>query len=185
MPNVQFKRMLPSALLAPSASTNSLPPRHTFPPGQNLTLRSPTTNGIPPPRFQWFWNNQALSWQTNAWLSLVGLQGTNSGYYSVIVSKGLGEVFHTTEVSMEPPIVLTVEPQLQQGQLRLHLPAVPAVTNALGAVTRPVVLIETTSNLGDPNSWRAIYLHINTASPIVWAAPATNVLQFYRARRLP
>ena len=45
--------------------------------------------------------------------------------------------------------------------------------------------VSVTSNLGDPASWRAIYLHTNTASPIVWAAPATNVLQFYRARRLP
>ena len=39
--------------------------------------------------------------------------------------------------------------------------------------------------MGDTNSWRAVYVHTNTASPIVWAAPATNGLQFYRALKLP
>ena len=153
-----------------------------------MILQAPTTNGIPPPHFQWYYNNLVLLAQTNVWLTLNQLQGTNSGVYSVIVSNGLGQASHTTQIDVDEPLFLTVEPHLSQGLLRLHL---PAVTNAAGvnytvsAGLSLGVMLEASDNVGDPASWRPVYLHTNQMSGVTWESVLTNRVQFYRARRWP
>ncbi len=171
----------PSAVTTPS-------PHYQLIPGASVLLQAPTTNGIPPPHFQWFRNNLLLAGQTNVWLSLNQLLSTNSGFYTVTVSNGLGEVSHTTQIDVDEPLLLSVVPSLSQGLLRLHLPAVTNTAGANGPFSGAFslgVLLETTSDLGDPFSWGAVYLHTNEVSGITLEARMTNGFQVFRTRRYP
>jgi len=98
------------------------------------------------------------------------------------VDNGIGAVTHTTQVDVEEPVLLTVEPNLNQGLFRLHL---PAVTPSDPAAFIAGVMLEVTSDLGDPSSWRPVYLHTNQVSGMTWEAPTTNALQFFRVRPWP
>ena len=103
----------------PPSTTNSLPPRYSLKPGESLMLRSPATNGFPPPHFQWHRNGQPIAGATNAALSLNNLQSTNSGYYTVVVSNAVGSLTYGTDVAVETPAVLRAELKLTDKKLKL------------------------------------------------------------------
>ena len=106
----------------PPSTTNSLTPRYSLTLGASLTLRSPATNGVPPPRFQWHRNGQPISGATNAALSLNNLQSTNGGYYTVVVSNAVGSLTYGTDVAVETPTVLRAELKLADKKFKLWLP---------------------------------------------------------------
>ncbi len=78
---------------APSAPIISANPQsQTNSPGQSVTF-TVVAGGSTPFSYQWYFNtNTPIANATNAFLTLAGVQATNAGIYSVIVSNSAGSV---------------------------------------------------------------------------------------------
>jgi hypothetical protein len=74
--------------------------------GSDLILTA-TASGTEPISYQWFWNGQELSGETNSTLSISGVTTENAGNYSVRVSNGFG-----TAASDPAPVNVLVPPQI-------------------------------------------------------------------------
>ncbi len=156
--------------LPPSAATNSLPPRHAFLPGQSLTLRSPATNGLPPPRFQWLWNGSPIVGATNALLTLTNLQSAQVGFYTVVVSNALGILTYATDLSLEVP-TFQAELTLTNKTLRLWLPT----------TTNQITIVETSTNL---LNWTPVYFYAPPQNNYFDLSITNAAQQFFRTRSI-
>jgi uncharacterized delta-60 repeat protein len=155
----------------PSTATNPQP-RQIAHSGDNVLLRAWSTNGIPPPRFQWFWNGRAINGATNATYSLNGLQLTNAGFYTVIVSNALGAVTYGTDVGIE---ITALQPELRLNDkvLRLWL---PTGTNVQSTVEASSDLIH----------WAPLFPYSPLAPNSFLDLSFTNSsMQFFRTRNGP
>ena len=140
--------------------------------GDNVILRAPSTNGIPPPRYQWLYNGTLIFGETNSVLSLSRLQATSGGQYSVVISNALGRVIHTANLTIEAPY-LQAEPRVGSGTYRVWLPP----------LTNQSVLLEMSTDL---EQWVPIYLHPAPVPAPYLDFPTTNTsLQFFRTRPWP
>lgn len=86
------------------------PGNQTVTPGQTASF-SVSANGTAPLSYQWNFNGDALTGQTNDALSVTDVQGTNAGSYTVVVSSPAGTVTSqraTLTVALPPTI--TVQP---------------------------------------------------------------------------
>ncbi len=156
--------------LPPSAGTNSLAPQHTFLRGESLTLRSPATNGLPPPRFQWLWNGSPLAGATNASLTLTNLQPAQVGFYTVVVSNALGTLTYATDLGVEVP---TFQAELTRTNktLRLWLPT----------VTNQTTVVETSTNL---LNWTPVYFYAPPQNNYFDLSITNAAQQFFRTRSI-
>ncbi len=156
----------------PPPASSMTPERRTARPGEALVLRAISTNGVPPPRYQWRWNGKILAGATNDFLSLGNLQGTSAGQYSVVVSNALGVVTNIADLMVEVPY-LSAEPKPAEGIYRLHLPS----------LTNQTVVLEVSADL---QNWIPFYLHPAPVPAPYLDLPATNYsFQFFRARPWP
>ena len=136
------------------------PPVDLMPPvGGRVELRAGTTNGVPPPVYQWFFNQLRLAGATNVMLVLTNLQTSQSGVYSVSASNFAG-------VILEPNAVLTVSAPW------FLLSNAAATANGFGfwisgSTGRAVVVQATTNLLPDGQTiWAPLLTHPMTNSPV-------------------
>jgi hypothetical protein len=127
--------------------------------------------GSGPLEYQWFDNGVAIDGATNQSLTFTGIQPTNSGLYTVVVSNAFGATTNTPEqVVVEPAGV--------------SLGLSPTVT--ITGVTGNTYAIQRSPNLADTNAWTTI-TNLTLTQPVqIWtdtninAQLPANPLQFYR-----
>ncbi len=96
---------------APVAVTISTQPTsQTVTVGGSATF-SVTASGTPPLAYQWRYNGTSISGATNPSLSLAGVQSTQAGTYSVIVTNGAGSMTSSTALLTVQAIVTTALPR--------------------------------------------------------------------------
>jgi uncharacterized delta-60 repeat protein len=103
----------------------------------NLAAR---VTGYPPPTYQWFVNGNAIAGCTNSVLSLSGVQASNIGAYTLVVSNAAGAI-------TSAPIMLNVIPIVE----RRPVPGVE-VTGEVGSSLH----VEYTDALGSPANWETM-----------------------------
>jgi len=138
--------------------------------GQSATL-SMAAWGTGPLSYQWFDNGVAILNATNQTLNLSGIQSTNAGLYSVVVSSPLGSVTNAPE-------------QVIVELAGVSLGFSPTLT--ISGVTGYSYIIQGSTNLGNANGWvtltnltltQPVQLFIDTT---VDASSPFNSQHFYR-----
>jgi len=135
-------------------------------------ILSVTAWGTGPLSYQWFDNGVAINNATNSTLSFTGIQPTNSGLYTVVVTSPLGSVTNT------PEQVVVNAAGVAFGGLY------PSVL--IQGVVGYIYVIQDTTNLADTNAWvtvanltltqtNQLFVDTNTDASL----PA-NPLRFYR-----
>ena len=126
--------------------------------------------GSGPFSYQWFYDGVAIDNATDSTLTLAGIQFTNAGLYSVVVSNSVGSVTNTPEqVIVEPSGV--------------SIGLSPTIT--ISGVVGYTYAIQRTPNLGDTN-WVTLTNITLTAPVQIWVDTSINVSlpgnpqQYYR-----
>jgi hypothetical protein len=139
--------------------------------GYTNTL-SVTAWGTGPLSYQWFDNGVAITNATNSTLNFTGIQPTNSGLYTVVVTSPLGSVTN-------PPEQVVVNPAgVAFGGIY------PSVI--IQGVVGYTYVIQNNANLANANSWVTLTNLILTQPIQLWvdtntdAALPANPLRFYR-----
>jgi hypothetical protein len=139
--------------------------------GYTNTL-SVTAWGTGPLSYQWFDNGSAIANATNSTLSFIGIQLTNAGLYTVVVTSPLGSVTNTPEQVVVNPAGFTF------GGIY------PSVI--IQGVVGYNYLIQDNTNLANTNSWVTL-TNLTLTQPIqLWvdtntdASLPANPLRFYR-----
>jgi hypothetical protein len=127
--------------------------------------------GTGPLSYQWFDDGNAITNATNQALTLTNIQFTNAGLYSVVVSSALGSATNA-------PAPVTVEPA------GISLGLAPTVT--ISGVVGYSYIIQSTTNLGNQNSWITM-TNLTLTQPVqIWvdtntdASLPANPLRFYQ-----
>jgi probable HAF family extracellular repeat protein len=138
--------------------------------GATAVLRV-TAWGTGPLSYQWFFDGSAISGATYPSLVLSGIQFSNAGLYSVVVSNTVGSVTN-------PPAQVTVIPAGCSFGLS------PTIT--ISGVVGISYVVQRTSNLNDANSWVTM-ANLTLANPTqIWvdtnmdASLPANPQNFYR-----
>jgi alpha-tubulin suppressor-like RCC1 family protein len=97
-------------------------------------------NGFPPLKYHWYFGGTALAGETNRYLSLTALQGSQSGAYTVKVSNAAGST--TSQTAM-----LSVLPSLD-----VHMVPAVALTGDVGVAYR----IEYVNAVGPVGDWQEL-----------------------------
>jgi hypothetical protein len=146
--------------------------------GSNLTLPA-NASGQPPVAYQWFFDGQPVSGETNWVLSLNNLQPTNSGIYSVIVSNPAGMATNQTglDVFVRPDI-------LTGGTNAIHFDGAGRFSFGFLAQSGANYVIEYANTLGSSN-WTVLTNIAGTAPSVTIVDPASPVdwTRFYRIRK--
>jgi len=119
--------------------------------------------------YQWYFNGAAIPDATSSNLVLSSIQFTNAGSYSVVVSSPYGSVTNTSEAVVVNPANTSVE-----------FCANVVIQGTVGYT----YTIESTTNLGDPNSW-LVQTNLTLTQPIeFWDDTSVDVhsnpQKFYR-----
>jgi hypothetical protein len=128
--------------------------------------------GTGPLSYQWFDNGSAITDATNETLTLAGVQLTNAGLYSVVVSSALGSVTNTPEQVVVNPAGVSF------GGIY------PSVI--IQGVIGYNYIIQSTTNLSETNSWLTTANLILTQPVQLWidtntdASLPANPNRFYR-----
>ena len=156
-----------------SPTLTSMSPNSFVRPNANVTF-SVGAYGTPPLAYQWQLNGTNLLNKTNAFLSLTGVQPTNSGMYSVIVTNGYGTA--------------STNAALWVGQFALNSSSTNLVFSTNGfrlqldgvLTTNPVVIYGST----DLVSWLPLFTNSATTGSVQFLdVAATNLpARFYRAQ---
>ena len=110
--------------------------------------------------YQWYFNGTAIAGATNTTLPLGGIQFTNAGQYSVVVSSSLGSVTNT-------PYQVVVNP----ANISLGLFAGVIIQGTVGYS----YTIQATTDLSTTNSWATV-TNITLTSPIqIWNDNSSDV----------
>ncbi|HEY2953073.1 MAG TPA: immunoglobulin domain-containing protein, partial [Verrucomicrobiae bacterium] len=132
--SVQMQWRLGFVPAVQSPSAGSL----TYRLGDNVTLSIASSNGVPPPDFQWRRNDLGIAGATNAILDLGAIQAGQAGTYSVVVSNYAGAVTSlVAQITVEVPLHVHVALERVGNLLRVHIN---------GTASQGVVL-QTTSDL--------------------------------------
>jgi pectate lyase len=154
------------------------PQSQTYTAGQNATF-TVAAGGSAPFSYQWYYNtNSGIPNATNAFLTLVNIQATNTGTYSVTVSNVAGSVTSASAlltVSAGTP----ARPQLSDfvfsnGAFSLTVSGDPGLD----------YIVQASTNLTD---WTSIFTNHSPIPPFVWTdLVASNFSQrFYRIQLGP
>ena len=130
--------------------------------------------GTPPLVYQWQFNQNSLTNQTNATLTLLNVQPTNSGNYSVTITNNYGSLSTNAALSVEQFVLNTSPTNLWMTTNGFQLQLDGILT------ANPVVILEST----DLVSWLPIYTNPATTGSIqLLDFTATNLpARFYRAQ---
>jgi hypothetical protein len=127
--------------------------------------------GTGPLSYQWYQNGAAIDGATNQTLTLAGIQTTNAGLYTVVVTSALGSVTNAPEQVIVNPAGVSVA-------------LYPGVT--VQGVAGYTYIIQSTANLSDTNSWVTM-TNLTLTQPIqLWMDTNTdaslpgNAYRFYR-----
>jgi pectate lyase len=161
----------PIIVADPQSQTNS--------PGQSVTF-AVAAGGSAPFSYQWYFNtNSGIPNATNAFLTLINIQATNAGTYSVTVSNTAGS-------AISSHAILTVsagapsQPQLS-GMVYNNDGTFSLTVNG---ETGPDYIVQVSTNLTD---WNGIFTNYSPTPPFVWTdSSASNYSQrFYRIQLGP
>jgi hypothetical protein len=110
--------------------------------------------------YQWYFNGQAIGGATASSYALTGIQFTNAGLYSVVVSSAYGSVTNTAyQVVVNP------------ANTSIGLFAGVTIQGTVGYNYN----IQSTTNLSDPNSWVTV-TNITLTSPVeIWSDYSSDV----------
>jgi hypothetical protein len=126
--------------------------------GTNVVL-SVGAWGSAPLSYQWYDNGVALSGATNQTLDLSGIQFSNAGLYSVVVSNPLGTVTNTPEA-----VVVNVA--------SISLGLYPGVT--IKGTVGYNYIIQSSTNLSDTNAWVTV-TNVTLTQPVqLWVDTSDN-----------
>jgi hypothetical protein len=119
--------------------------------------------------YQWYFNGAAISGATSSNLVLSGIQFTNAGLYTVVVSSSYGSVTNTPEQVVVNP-----------ANVSLGLFAGVIIQGTVGYNYN----IQATADLSDTNSWMTLN-NLTLTSPVqIWYDGSTDVhkgpQKFYR-----
>jgi hypothetical protein len=129
--------------------------------GKNATFNIEAC-GSGPLIYQWFQNGVALPNATNQSLSLMSIQATNAGLYSVVVSNAFGS-------ATNPPAQVVVEPA------GVSVGLYPGVT--INGVVGYNYVIQSTTDLANTNSW-ITETNVTLTDPIeLWIDTNTDASQ--------
>jgi hypothetical protein len=127
--------------------------------------------GSGPLSYQWFYGGTAITGATNRTLEFAGIQFTNAGLYTVVVSNALGSVTNTPEQVVVNPAGVS---------LRL------SPTLVISGVVGYNYVIERTADLSNTNSWVTV-ADVTLTQPVqLWvdtnvdASLPANPQQFYQ-----
>jgi hypothetical protein len=155
------------ALVAAVPPTIVTPPQsQTAEDGSIVNLAARIT-GFPPPSCQWFFNGIAIAGCTNHVLSLSGIQASNAGTYTVVVSSTFGSV-------TSAPAMLNVIPLVG------HRP-VPGIR--LTGETGSLLNVDYAGSISSAPNWQA-FDTVNLTNPPQYCFDLTMPLppeRFYRA----
>jgi hypothetical protein len=119
--------------------------------------------------YQWFDNGVAILNATNQTLTLSGIQFTNAGLYSVVVSSSLGSVTNTPEQVVVNPAGVS-----------LGMYAGVTVSGTVGYTYS----IQSTTDLSNTNSWTTVATMTLILPVQLWVDTSgntvTNLHRFYR-----
>ena len=154
------------------------PQSQTITTGQGATF-TVAAGGSTPLSYQWYFNtNTLLANATNAFLTLINIQATNAGTYSVTVSNVVGSVTSTNALLMVSAGT-PARPQLSSfgydnGTFSL----------TVNGDTGPDYIVQASTNLTD---WASIFTNHSPTPPFIWTdSAASNFSQrFYRIRLGP
>ena len=132
----------PSIVVQPRSQASCL--------GQTVTL-TVTATGAEPLKYQWLFNGNPMTGQTGTNLTLVNLQASDAGTYSVVVSNAVEQV-------TSAPVQLTV----YEACIDLHMYAGLNISGKAGAT----YLLSFTTDLSKTNSW--LPLATNTLGDSDW-----------------
>jgi hypothetical protein len=127
--------------------------------------------GSGPLSYQWYQNGVALPNATNQTLDLTGVQFTNAGLYSVVVTSPFGSITNAPEQVVVNPAGISVA-------------LYPGVT--IQGVVGYSYLIQSTANLADTNSWVTVTNLTLTQPTELWidtntdASLPANAQRFYQ-----
>ena len=143
-------------------------------PDEEIRLYASETNGVPPPRYQWYLNRQAIAGETNAGLHLVNLQLEDAGVYSVMVSNFVDVQWETNAVvTVIEPLELRDAEMTPDGMFSFWV----------YGPTGQVFTVEKATVLDGAGTWMPLLTNQldGGRSHFVAPAPATDQGRFYRA----
>jgi pectate lyase len=160
----------PIIIANPQSQTNS--------PGQSVTF-AVAAGGSAPFGYQWYFNtNSGIPNATNAFLTLINIQATNAGTYSVIVT-------NTAGATASSNAILTVSVGTpSQLQLSDFVYNNGTFSLTVHGDTGPDYIVQVSTNLTD---WNGIFTNYSSSPPFVWIdSRASNFSQrFYRIQLGP
>jgi hypothetical protein len=141
--------------------------------GSALLLSTASTNGVPPPIYQWRLNGVNVAGGTGSSLALPNLRYTNNGLYTVVVSNLVGMLTNSVaNVSLPVPLRLELDRSSGSPKFRIEGTATQAVS------------IQISANL---TTWTNVFTNANPNAAINYLdglAPGRNS-SFYRLLRWP
>lgn len=161
----------PIIVANPQSQTNS--------PGRSVTF-AVAAGGSAPFSYQWYFNtNSGIPNATNAFLTLINIQATNTGTYSVIVSNTAGSAISSNAiltVSAGTPSQPQLSGMVYNDDGRFSL--------TVNGDTGPDYIVQVSTNLTD---WADIFTNHSPLPPFVWTDNgASNFNQrFYRIQLGP
>jgi pectate lyase len=166
-----YASTVPIIVADPQSQTNTA--------GQSATF-TVVAGGSTPLSYQWYFNTTTpLANATNAFLTLINIQATNAGTYSVIVSNVAGSVTSTSALLTVSAGTPPARPQLtgfvyNNGTFSLTVSGDPGLD----------YIVQASTNLTD---WAGIFTNHSPTPPFVWSdSAASNFSQrFYRIQLGP
>jgi hypothetical protein len=156
--------------LPPVIISNPPPASPLVSEGEALQLTTALTNGLPPPRLQWYLDGQPILDATNATYDLSAAQRSSGGVYTVVAYNPVGAVTSlVANVTVEVPLKLNLQPVLQNGKVHFRVSGVASQTFILQGSTNFV-------------NWQPLYTNSAAGAPVNYDDLTTTnrVRRYYR-----
>jgi hypothetical protein len=155
----------------------SNPPASTPTVGEGATLQLATalTNGLPPPRLQWYLDGAPIADATNATYQVSAAARQSGGIYTVVAYNPVGSVTSTVaNVTIEVPLELNLQPVQQNGRVHFRVSGVASQTFILQGSTNLV-------------HWQPLYTNSAAGAPVTYDDTSTTnrSRRYYRALPWP
>lgn len=156
--------------LPPVIISNPPPTSPLVPEGQALQLTTALTNGLPPPKLQWYLNGQLIIDATNATYIVGAAQRLSGGTYTVVAYNPVGMVTSiVANVTVEVPLKLNLQPVTQNGKVHFRVSGVASQTFILQGSTNFV-------------NWQPLFTNSAAGAPVNYDDLSTTnrIRRYYR-----
>jgi hypothetical protein len=143
--------------------------------GEALQLTTALTNGLPPPRLQWYRDGQPIADATNATYSVETADRLSGGVYTVVAYNSVGSITGlVANVSVEVPFELNLQPVQENGQVHFRVSGTASQTFILQGSTNFV-------------NWQPLHTNSAAGSPVSFDDHSTTnrARRYYRALPWP